>query len=64
MFTFNDRIHVVGHTIDLEMQNHCRTAIHRDFTNQSAAVESCPKLFESLLDQSSIKVGHRYPFMS
>ena len=56
---FNDRIYVVGHTIDLEVQYHCCTAIHCDFTNQSAAAKSLPKLFESLLDQSSVKVGHR-----
>ncbi len=56
---FNDRIYVVGHTNDLEEQYHCCTAIHCDFTNQSAAAKSLPKLFESLLDQSSVKVGHR-----
>ena len=64
VFAFNDRIYIVGHTIDLKVQYHCRTTIHCDFTNQSAVAKSLPKLFESLLDQSSIKVGHWQPFMS
>ncbi len=59
MFTFNDRIYVVGPTIDLKMQHHCRTVIHCDFTNQSAAVKSFSDLFESSLDRSSVKIGHR-----